>query len=60
MTIRWGVEGSDKRLYCVPMCGGGGAVGVGGDEETDANGRCWLCVLVDGSVPNAWELLNEL
>ncbi|KAI9665403.1 MAG: hypothetical protein M1831_001841 [Alyxoria varia] len=62
MMIRWGVEGSLKRLYCVPMCGGGAGAGAEGDEEgeTDASGRCWLCFLVDGSVPNAWELLNEL
>lgn len=41
--IRWGVSGVEKRVYCVPMSRGG-EVG------------CWICFLVDGRVPDLWDL----
>ena len=42
MVIKWGPTALEKRLYCVPMF------------RKDLG--CWLCFLVDASVPNLWDL----
>lgn len=41
MKVKWGVEGKDKLIYCVPMLDG-------------AKLDCWVCFLVDANVPLLW------
>ncbi|KAI9705869.1 MAG: hypothetical protein M1836_005275 [Candelina mexicana] len=41
VRIKWGETRVDKWLYCTPMLG----------PEVD----CWVCILIDGDVPNIWE-----
>ncbi|WEW54660.1 hypothetical protein PRK78_000080 [Emydomyces testavorans] len=40
INIKWGLEGLDKRLYCVPLFG--------------QRSRPWLCLLIDPTLPNLW------
>jgi len=41
VQIKWGLKGVDKWMYCVPMFG--------------PKLNCWICSLVDGSLPYLWE-----
>ncbi|KAI9714585.1 MAG: hypothetical protein M1812_006390 [Candelaria pacifica] len=41
VRIKWGESRADKWLYCTPMLG----------PEVE----CWVCILIDGDVPNMWE-----